>query len=127
MIPEGVKYCRSCYDHLAGFVGVQITEALEKNNFIKKSGTEYTVTKKGWEWFSGFDIIKDQVTSNRRPLTRQCVDGTERRPHLAGQLGTELLEKMIEKKWFKKVPLSRELLVSSRGRDELKKLLDINL
>lgn len=127
MIPEGVKYCRSCYAHLAGFVGVQITEGLEKNKFVKKSGTEYTVSKEGWEWFSGLDISKDLVTNNRRPLTRQCVDGTERRPHLAGQLGAALLEKMIEKKWFKKVPVSRELLLTSRGRDELKKLLDINL
>jgi hypothetical protein len=127
MIPEGVKYCRTCYDHLAGFVGVQITEALEKNKFVKKSGTEYTVTKKGWQWLSGFDIYKDQMINNRRPLTRQCVDWTERRPHLAGQLGAMLLDKMIEKKWFKKVPFSRELLLSSRGRDELNKLLGINL
>ena len=127
MIPEGVKYCRSCYDHLAGFVGVLITEALERNKFLKKSGTEYTVTKKGWEWFSGLHVSKDHLTNNRRPLTRQCIDGTERRPHLAGQLGAALLEKMIEKKWFKKVPVSRELLLTSRGRDELKKLLGINI
>ena len=127
MIPGGVKFCRSCYDHLAGFVGVQITDALERNKFVKKLGTGYTVTNKGWEWFSGFDITKDQVINNRRPLARQCVDGTERRPHLAGQLGAALLAKMIEKKWFKKVPFSRELLVSSRGRDELKKFLGINL
>jgi hypothetical protein len=127
MIPEGVKYCRTCYDHLAGFVGVQITEALEKNKFVKKSGTEYIVTKKGWQWLSGFGIYKDQMINNRRTLTRQCVDWTERRPHLAGQLGAMLLDKMIEKKWFKKVPFSRELLLSSRGRDELNKLLGINL
>ena len=127
MIPGGVKYCRTCYDHLAGFVGVQVTEALEKNKLVKKSGTEYIVTKKGWEWFSEIDITKDQMINNRRPLTRQCVDGTERRPHLAGQLGAVLLEKMLDIKWFRKVQSSREILVTSLGRKELLKLLGINL
>ncbi|MEO6869723.1 MAG: hypothetical protein ABI168_08765 [Ginsengibacter sp.] len=121
-----MKYCRSCYDHLAGFVGVQITETLEKNKLLKKSGTEYTVTTKGWQWLSGFEIYKDQVVNNHRPLTMQCIDWTERRPHLAGQLGAALLNKMIEKKWFKKVPFSRELHVTTRGCDGLSKLLGIN-
>ena len=124
---NGVKFCRTCYDHLAGFVGVKVAEALEKNNCIKKSETAYTVTSKGWQWFAEFDIRKDDFTNNRRPLTRQCLDWSERRPHLAGQLGAVLLEKMFHKKWFKRVQFSRELVVTPKGREELLNLLGVAL
>lgn len=123
----GMKYCRTCYDHLAGYVGVKIVEAFELKGFIKKSESVYIVTEKGWKWFSIFNILEDAFKNNRRPLTRQCLDWSERKPHLAGQLGTALLEKMFERKWFKKVPFSRELIVTSKCRQELYDLLGIAL
>jgi len=123
----GVKYCRTCYDHLAGYVGVKIVEAFELKGFIKKSESVYIVTEKGWKWFSIFNISEDGFKNNRRPLTRQCLDWSERQPHLAGQLGTVLLEKMFERKWFKKVPFSRELIVTSKCRQELYDLLGVAL
>jgi DNA-binding transcriptional ArsR family regulator len=124
---NGVKFCRTCYDHIAGFVGVKVVEALEKKSYIKKSETAYIVTEKGWQWFAGLEIVEDDFNNNRRPLTRQCLDWSERRPHLAGQLGAALLEKMLQKKWFKRVQFSRELLVTPRGREELSRLLGILL
>lgn len=117
--PNGVKFCRTCYDHLAGFVGVKVAEALERKGYMKKTGTAYTVSKKGWLWFAGFDIAKDDFMNTRRPLTRQCLDWSERRPHLAGHLGAAFFEKMLQKKWFRKVQFSRELIVTSKGHKEL--------
>jgi len=124
---NGIKFCRTCYDHLAGYVGVKVVEALEQKRYIKKSGTLYTVTTKGWNWFSGLDINKNDLENKRRPLTRQCLDWSERRPHLAGQLGATLLEKMLQRKWFRKVQFSRELLVTPTGRKELNELLGISI
>ena len=124
---NGVKYCRTCYDHLAGYVGVSIAEALEQKGYLKKSETLYLVTKKGWEWFAQFDILQKEFTNTRRPITRQCLDWSERRPHLAGMLGAILLEKMIDRKWFKKVQFSRELIVTPKGRQEVYDLLSIAL
>jgi len=124
---NGIKFCRTCYDHLAGYVGVKVVEALEQKGYIKKSGTLYTVTTKGWNWFSGLDINKNDLENKRRPLTRQCLDWSERRPHLAGQLGATLLEKMLQRKWFRKVQFSRELLVTPTGRKELNELLGISI
>ena len=124
---NGIKFCRTCYDHLAGYVGVKVVEALEQKGYIKKSGTLYTVTIKGWNWFSGLDINKNDLENKRRPLTRQCLDWSERRPHLAGQLGATLLEKMLQRKWFRKVQFSRELLVTPTGRKELNELLGISI
>lgn len=124
---NGVKYCRTCYDHLAGFVGVKIVETLELKGFITKSETQYIISEKGWKWFLFFDISKEDFKNNRRPITRQCLDWSERRPHLAGRLGALLLEKMFERKWFKRVQFSRELVVTSKGHQEIYELLGISL
>ncbi len=124
---SGTKYCRTCYDHLAGFVGVKIVETLEIKGFLIKSKKVYLVTEKGWEWFQLFNISKEGFNNYRRPVTRQCLDWSERRPHLAGQLGAEFLKKMLERKWFKKVEFSRELVVTSKGRQELYEWLGLVL
>jgi DNA-binding transcriptional ArsR family regulator len=65
---NGVKYCRTCYDHLAGYVGVTIAEAMEQNGYLKKSENLYLVNKKGWEWFAQFDILQKDFTNARRPI-----------------------------------------------------------
>lgn len=124
---NGVRFCRTCYDHLAGFVGVKVIEALEQKNYLIKSEVGYTVTEKGWQWFADFEISKESFLNNRRQLTRQCLDWSERRPHLAGQLGAVFLEKMIDKKWFKRVQFSRELVVTAKGREELANSLGVVL
>lgn len=123
-----IKFCRTCYDHLAGQVGVKITEAFEKKGLIKKSGVHYAVTNKGWNWFSEFGVSKNDVENNkRRIMARQCLDWSERRPHLAGQLGAMMLEKMLQADWFRKKKFSRELLVTSKGRKEINNLLDVSI
>lgn len=123
----GLKYCRTCYDHLAGFVAVRMAEALEKKGCLIKTDKAYTVTNKGWKWFAGVGVFKADFSSSRRPLTRQCLDWSERRPHLAGQLGAVFLQKMLARKWFKRVQFSRELQVTSKGRQEIADLLLISL
>ncbi len=124
---NGVKYCRTCYDHLAGFVAVKIVETLETKGYLTKSMNVYLVSEKGWKWFQFFNISKDDFINNRRPVTRQCLDWSERRPHLAGQLGATFLNRMLEKKWFKKVEFSRELVITGKGRQELYDLLGVVL
>lgn len=125
--PNGIKQCRTCYDHLAGFVAVKLAEALEQKDFLHKIHNAYSVTEEGWKWFSYFEISPNDFTGNRRPLTRQCLDWSERRPHLAGHLGAVFLEKTIQRKWFEKIRFSRELIVTSKGRQEIYNLLGINL
>lgn len=125
--PEGEKYCRTCYDHLAGFVGVTLVESMEKKGYLKKMDKHYQVTKKGWEWLQQFNIKQGDYDNIRRPVTKQCLDWSERRPHLAGQLGADLLEFMVQKKWLKKVRFSRELILTTIGRQEIYKLFGVSL
>lgn len=124
---NGVKYCRTCYDHLAGFVGVKIIETLETKGYLTKSKNIYLVSEEGWKWFGILDISKGDFNNTRRPVTRQCLDWSERRPHLAGQLGAEFLNKMFDRKWFKKNKFGRELIITSKGRQELYELLGVVL
>ena len=124
---NGVKFCRTCYDHIAGYVGVQITEALEKSQFVTKTKQAYEVTDTGWEWFADLGIEKNNFTNSRRPLTRLCLDWSERKPHLAGHLGAALLDSMLRNRWLKKLKFSRELLVTTKGREAFSNLLGITL
>jgi DNA-binding transcriptional ArsR family regulator len=123
----GIKYCRSCYDHLAGRVGVKITEALEKKKAIRKHLNAYLVTNSGWKLLTGLDISENEMMTNRRPLTRQCLDWSERRPHIAGQIGAMLLNTMLERNWLKRIRFSRELIITTKGRSEINKLFGIEV
>ena len=125
--PAGIKYCRTCYDHLAGFVGVKLMEALLRKGYLSKTANEYILTPKGWKWLSQFEITKNDTDGSRRPFIRECLDWSERRPHLAGKLGALLLEKMFQKQWFRKVRFSRELVLTSKGKQEMHALLGITL
>ncbi len=125
--PSGAKKCRTCYDHLAGFVAIRLVEAFEQKDFLYKTETAYSVTEKGWNWLAELEISPDDFAGNRRPLTRQCLDWSERRPHLAGQLGAAFLEKTLQRKWFEKVQFSRELILTAKGKSEIHKMLEIIL
>ncbi|QLG44698.1 ArsR/SmtB family transcription factor [Costertonia aggregata] len=123
----GVRYCRTCYDHLAGYVGVKMTDTLVERGFLIPSENIYSVTETGWKWLSLLDISKVSFVESRRPLTRQCLDWSERRVHLAGHLGAVLLEKMLQKNWLKKVEFSREVIITSKGSKNLYNSLGVLL
>jgi len=124
--PAGIKYCRTCYDHLAGFVGVRLMDSLLQKGYLSKTADDdYTITPKGWKWLLQFEITESYTEGSRRPFIRECLDWSERRPHLAGKLGALLLEKMFQKQWFRKVRFSRELILTSKGKQEMYSLLGI--
>lgn len=124
---SGLQYCRTCYDHLAGFVGVQLADSLEQKGYVQKSDKLYLVTADGWDFFTKLSITPQDFTNNRRPLTRQCLDWSERKPHIAGQLGAVLLDRMLSQQWFKKVRFSREVIVTTKGQQQLYDLLGMVL
>ncbi|MBC7000863.1 transcriptional regulator, partial [Cytophaga sp. FL35] len=123
----GIRYCRTCYDHLAGYVGVALTDAMVRKGYLIPADKMYSVTEAGWDWFSKLDISKADFTKNRRPLTRQCLDWSERRPHLSGHLGGVFMERTREMDWFRRIDASRELLITSKGRKAVHDLLGIDI
>jgi len=122
-----IRYARSCYDHLAGKVGVAITHALLKNKFIKRNEQDYELTPAGKKFFTQCDINIEQLIQQRRRFAYPCLDWSERVHHLAGALGAAFLNYALEKRWFLRIKDSRALQITAEGKMQIKQLLKIEL
>ncbi|NED58899.1 transcriptional regulator, partial [Micromonospora aurantiaca] len=80
-----LAYARTCYDHLAGRLGVLVYDALLDRGVLDRSGG-LALTGNGVTWLAGLGVPVEPLRATRRPLVRDCLDWTERRPHLAGAL-----------------------------------------
>jgi DNA-binding transcriptional ArsR family regulator len=117
------SFARTCYDHLAGKLGVEIVTAIQRMNVIRASGKNYEVTASGSLWLKEMGIDWQELQSGRRLLATQCLDFTERRHHLSGALGAALLERMIELGWIVKSRVPRAVRLSAKGKVELRERL----
>lgn len=111
-----IKHCRTCYDHLAGKVGVLINESLLKKGFLKHAHNIYEVTTKGEKFFSLLQIDIEKLKHQRRSFAKPCLDWSERRHHLAGSLGAALLNKMLSEGYVRKSKNTRAVVVTSKGQ-----------
>ncbi len=114
-----IRYCRTCYDHLAGKVGVQVTDSLLKQNLIIKNDDNFEITPGGEKWFSSFGIDINLLKHQKRAFAKPCLDWSERRHHLAGSLGAALLTQMIANDWLRKTKDSRAVVVTGFGKQAL--------
>ncbi|HEY4327163.1 MAG TPA: winged helix-turn-helix domain-containing protein [Mucilaginibacter sp.] len=110
-----VKYCRTCYDHLAGKVGVLLTDGLLKQEFIYKCDDNFDISTEGEAWFKSFGIDIEVLKKQKRSLARPCLDWSERKHHLAGSLGAALLNQMIAEGWVRREKDSRTMIVTRKG------------
>jgi DNA-binding transcriptional ArsR family regulator len=118
-------FARTCYDHLAGKLGVEIAAAMECRRFIQPSGKNFKVTPSGSAWLSDLGLDLKESQSGRRVFATQCLDFTERRYHLAGALGAALLQRMIELGWIVKSGVPRAVRLTDRGKAELGRRLNL--
>jgi DNA-binding transcriptional ArsR family regulator len=120
-----IEIARTCYDHLAGNLGVRITEAILDQRLLREVGRDYQLTKKGAQWFSDLGMDIDALRKSGRVFARQCLDWSERRNHLAGALGSALAQRLFELDWIERIRESRAVQFTELGRRELKRLLGI--
>jgi DNA-binding transcriptional ArsR family regulator len=113
-----LSYARTCYDHVAGELGVAIAEALERNLLlVPDGGKRLKVTASGSAWFAdalGLDV--SALKPGRQGIVCHCLDWTERRNHLAGPLGSHILRKACDLGFLVRTPHSRRLDLTARGR-----------
>ncbi|RAJ77277.1 DNA-binding transcriptional ArsR family regulator [Chitinophaga dinghuensis] len=126
-ISTDIKYCRTCYDHLAGKVGVLITERLTADNIIALQDKSYILTRKGDRFFQDLGIDFNVLKTKRRALAIPCLDWSERRYHLAGALGAALLDKMLEADWIRRKKDSRAIIITSTGSGALYKQFKVEV
>jgi DNA-binding transcriptional ArsR family regulator len=122
-----VKYCRTCYDHLAGKIGVELTDSLLKQKLIVLVDKSFELTAKGMKWFAALGIDIENLKEQRRSFIRPCLDWSERRYHIAGSLAEALLQKMMESGIFKRIKNSRALLITPTGHQKLHELFKLSI
>lgn len=124
----GIQYCRTCYDHLAGRIGVLITENLVQQRHLQRTSDHlFALTTNGKKIFDDLQIDTGALNSKRRIFAKPCLDWSERKYHLAGSLGAALLDKMLDKNWVRKTQNSRVLVITGKGRKELNAAFHIDL
>lgn len=116
---------RTCYDHLAGALGVQLFDAMEAAGLLCQAGG-LTVTPAGRSWFAEL-AGPAALQRGSRPLVRACLDWTERRTHLAGTLGAALHHQLVARGWVLPRPGSRAVRVTPEGELALARLLGVRL
>jgi DNA-binding transcriptional ArsR family regulator len=111
---------RSCYDHLAGRVAVELTSVLERSKVIRLRGErDYELGPEGPIWFEALGLDAAALCRSRRRFARRCLDWTERRPHLAGALGAALFSQLMALGWVVRLPKTRALRITHQGAGEL--------
>ncbi len=117
-----IQYARTCYDHLAGKIAVDLTQALIKQKILKPDGDNFLVSSKGEAWFEMIGLNVRQLKNTKRHFAKPCLDWTERKHHLAGALGAALLNQMLSLNWIRKKTNSRVVILTAKGETELNKL-----
>lgn len=113
---------RTCYDHLAGRLGIAVTDALTARGLLIQD-TGFALTDPGLKWFDAAGIVLGRT--GRRPLARACLDWTERRPHLAGVAGAALCRHVLDAGWCVRIGSERAVKVTEAGELALSELLGI--
>ena len=121
-----LRYARSCYDHLAGEIGVAVMQALMKRGLIRREEEKRIgITPAGRRWFNALGIDVAELHPTRHGIARACLDWTQRQHHLAGPLGARLFERMIDLNWLRRERRSRIVYVTPTGQRQLASLLGV--
>ena len=124
---RSLRWARMCYDHLAGAVGVSVTEALVARELLLQEDGTYRMETAGAAEFGRFGIDVGRLERRTRPLLRPCLDWSERRYHLAGSLGAALTSALAERRWIATREASRIVTVTKAGESGLHDWLGIDL
>jgi DNA-binding transcriptional ArsR family regulator len=107
---------RICYVHLAGRLGVDITDFLVAHEYIMLSDEAAEITTAGICFLDKFGVDLSALSSTRRRFCRFCVDWTERRPHIAGAVGAALTKRYFDLGWIERLQYSRAVIVTPSGK-----------
>ncbi len=121
-----LRFARTCYNHLAGRLAVDIHAAMRERLLLAPlSEKQAELTALGRDWFS--DIAGSAPLGRRDCIARMCLDWTERRHHLGGPLGSLLLNSLCDRKWMVRMREPRAVRLTVTGRIELGRRLGLAL
>jgi len=121
--PSPLRAARTCYDHIAGTLGVSLYERFAALGWLsdasKRSDNTCDLTLSGAKALGAVGLDVEAARASRRRFAYACVDWSERRPHLGGALGAALLHVALKRKWVLQPRDSRVLTITNFGRREL--------
>jgi DNA-binding transcriptional ArsR family regulator len=119
--PSRLRLARTCYDHIAGTLGVAMHDRFTTLGWFtkRKDGVAYDVSPSGAEAFAALGIDMESTRGLRRQFASACLDWSERRPHLGGALGAAVLRVALKNKWVLRDLDSRILAITRSGRREI--------
>ncbi len=120
--PPALRAARTCYDHIAGTLGVSLYESFGTRGWIAQAARSDAcdLTAAGRAQFDALGIEVGVALASRRRFAFACLDWSERRPHLGGALGAALLRALLRRRWVDQDLDSRVLRVTAAGRRELR-------
>lgn len=128
---EALRNARTCYDHIAGRLGVAIADGLVKAGAVALDDDAGLVTERGVGLLrrAGIDVAASGAPKTARParrLCRPCLDWSERRFHIAGRLGAAICRHALEQRWVRRLEDTRALEVTAAGRTALRQAFAIS-
>jgi DNA-binding transcriptional ArsR family regulator len=120
--PARLRTARTCYDHIAGTLGVLLHDRLRELRWLRAAEqSTYEVTPSGVAGLEKLGVDVGAARALRRRFAAPCLDWSERRDHLAGALGAALLDVGLKRRWLIRDLDSRALTVSALGRRDFKR------
>jgi len=124
---EALRLARTCYDHLAGTVGVAIADVLIAKGYAVLGDDGGELTASGARFLTDFGAALLPQSRSRRIFCRPCLDWSERRYHIAGHVGAEICRCCLERGWFARERDSRALRLTTAGRAGLCDVFGVEL
>ena len=119
---ELLREARTCYDHLAGRLGVALADALERRGALRRDDGAFVLGPRAKRALEPLGIDLDELEPGRRPLVRGCLDWSERELHLSGALGAALATRLFELGWVARRDGNRSVAITAQGNEALGKL-----
>ena len=125
--PDRLRNARTCYDHMAGTVAVGMHDFMEQHRWLEPDENGYRLSVEGNAALAQLGLDADQVRKSRRRFACACLDWSERRPHLGGALGAQLLALLLKKGWVERDLDSRALAITRDGKRHFKRVFALDL
>src|SRR5438132_10456599 len=122
---RALSAARICYDHLAGRLSVDLTDSFVAREYVALDDEAAEITTAGARFFTEFGVALPTLRSTRRHFCRLCLDWTERRPHIAGAVGSAMTNRYFDLGWMEGMKRRRSGVVSKSGRRGLHQTLRI--
>ena len=124
---EALRFARTCYDYIAGTVGVALADALRAAGHAVLSDDGGELTDGGAQLLQRFGVAPVPKTKSRRVYCRPCLDWSERRYHVAGFVGAEICRCCLERGWLTRMRDTRALQLTPEGRSGLAETFGVQL